>query len=76
MTLGRDLITHGITIDAHGFPIDPAAPYTIDHTADGTWIYRAGLSRPRSGVPQLPGAWSLPADGDGRGAGDDKDGPR
>lgn len=70
MTLGHQLLPHGITQDAHGFPIDPGAPYTIESTPEGTYIYRAGLTRPRSAVPQLPGAWCLPAGGDGRGAGD------
>lgn len=70
MTLGHQLLPHGITQDAHGFPIDPGAPYTIDHAAEGTYIYRAGLTRPRSVLPQLPGAWSVPAHRDGRDAGD------
>lgn len=70
MTLGHQLLPHGITHDAHGFKIDPGAPYTIDHAPEGTYIYRAGLTRPRSVLPQLPGAWSVPAERDGRDAGD------
>lgn len=81
MTLGHHITTaYGITQDAHGFPIDPGAPYTIDNAPEGTYIYRAGLQRPRSAVPQLPREGQLSIgrmlDRAGRGPvpGDDQDG--
>ena len=81
MTLGHHITTaYGITQDAHGFPIDPGAPYTIEVAPEGTYVYRAGLPRPKSAVPQLPrqGQLSLDRalDRAGRAAvpGDDQDG--
>lgn len=63
MTLGHHITTaYGITQDAHGFPIDPGAPYTIEIAPEGTYIYRAGLGRPRSAVPQLPREGQLSLD--------------
>jgi hypothetical protein len=81
MTFGRDITsTYGITQDAYGIAIDPGAPYTIEEAPEGTYVYRAGLPRPRSAVPQLPrqGQLSLTRQLDraGRAAvpGDDQDG--
>ncbi len=63
MTFGRDITTvYGITQDAYGFPIDPGAPYTVEVAPEGTYVYRAGLPRPRSAVPQLPRQGQLSID--------------
>lgn len=81
MKIGHHITsTYGITQDAHGFPIDPGAPYTVEEAPEGTYVYRAGLPRPRSAVPQLPREGQLSLDRQldraGRGAvpGDDQDG--
>lgn len=83
MTFGRDITTaYGITKDAHGFAIDPGAPYTVEVAPEGTYVYRAGLPRPRSAVPQLPRQGQLSIDRvldrAGRGAvpGDNHDGEK